>query len=186
MPNSFVTPRSVAHQASLSMGLPRQEYWSRLPFPSPRELPDPQIRPESPPLAYKFFTTEPQGSLKVCLHMCSQSLQSCQTPSAYTLEPASLLSLWHSPGRNNGVDCHALLQGIFPTQVSNLYLTHCRWILYPLSHLKICLVLYKFPDCLSKWLSHYAFPSTMNMSSLFSTFVTQHLVFQILAILVGV
>ena len=94
-----------------------------------------------------------------------------------------------SPGRNNGVDCHALLQGIFWTRGSNLYLQHCRWLLYPPSHLKIYLVLYKFPDCLSKWLSHYAFPSTMNMSSLISTFLTQHLVlpvFQILAILVVV
>ena len=94
-----------------------------------------------------------------------------------------------SPGRNNGVDCHALLQGIFWTRGSNLYLQHCRWLLYPPSHLKIYLVLYKFPDCLSKWLSHYAFPSTMNMSTLISTFLTQHLVlpvFQILAILVVV
>ena len=39
-----------------------------------------------------------------------------------------------SPGRNTGVDCHALLQGIFPTQGSNPGLLHCRWILYQLSH----------------------------------------------------
>ena len=35
MPNSFATPRTIAHQALLSMGFPRQEYWSGLPFPSP-------------------------------------------------------------------------------------------------------------------------------------------------------
>ena len=49
-----------------------------------------------------------------------------------------LLCLWDSPGKNTGVDCHALLQGIFPTQGSNLHLLcllHCRKILYPLSHL---------------------------------------------------
>ena len=43
-----------------------------------------------------------------------------------------------SPGTNDGVDCHALLQGIFPTQESNPYLwcrLHCRQVLYPLSHL---------------------------------------------------
>ena len=34
-----------------------------------------------------------------------------------------------SPGRSTGVGCHALLQGIFPTQGSNLGLPHCRWIL---------------------------------------------------------
>ena len=38
MSNSFVTPWPVAHQAPLSMGLSRQEYWSRLPFPSGKLL----------------------------------------------------------------------------------------------------------------------------------------------------
>ena len=51
---------TVAHQAPLSMGFSRQEYWSGLPFPSPEELPDPGIKPESlmsPALAGGFFTT---------------------------------------------------------------------------------------------------------------------------------
>ena len=39
-----------------------------------------------------------------------------------------------SPGKYTGVDCHALLQGIFPIQGSNPALLHCRWILYHLSH----------------------------------------------------
>ena len=39
-----------------------------------------------------------------------------------------------SPGKNTRVGCHALLQGIFLTQGSNLGLLHCRWILYQLSH----------------------------------------------------
>ena len=39
-----------------------------------------------------------------------------------------------SPGKNTGVGCHALLQGIFPTQGSNPGLLHCRWILSQLSH----------------------------------------------------
>ena len=39
-----------------------------------------------------------------------------------------------SPGQNTEVDCHALLQGIFPTQGLNPGLPHCRWILYHLSH----------------------------------------------------
>ena len=43
----FVTPRAVAHQAPQSMGFSRQEYWSGLPFPSPRDLPDPGIEPRS-------------------------------------------------------------------------------------------------------------------------------------------
>ena len=44
-----------------------------------------------------------------------------------------LLCPWDSPGKNTGVGCHALLQGIFPTQGSSLYLLHWEWILYSLS-----------------------------------------------------
>ena len=44
----FVTPWTVACQAPLSIGFPRQEYWSSLPFPSPGDLPDPRIEPVSP------------------------------------------------------------------------------------------------------------------------------------------
>ena len=45
-----------------------------------------------------------------------------------------LLCPWDSPGRNTGVGCYALFQGIFPTQGSNSHLLHCRQILYHLSH----------------------------------------------------
>ena len=48
-------------QASLSMGFPRQEYWRGLPFPSPGDPSDPGIKPMSPALAGRFFTTEPPG-----------------------------------------------------------------------------------------------------------------------------
>ena len=56
----FVTPWTVAHQAPLSMGFSRQEYWSGLPCPSPRDLPGPGVEPKSvksPALAGGFFTT---------------------------------------------------------------------------------------------------------------------------------
>ena len=63
MSDSFVTPWTVAHQALLSMGLPRHEYRSVLLFPSPGDLPDPGIKlvSLSPALAGGFFTTEPPG-----------------------------------------------------------------------------------------------------------------------------
>ena len=57
----FATPWTIAHQAPLSMGFFRQEYWSQLPFPSPGDLPNSGIRSVSPALAGKFFTTEPPG-----------------------------------------------------------------------------------------------------------------------------
>ena len=50
------------------------------------------------------------------------------------LEPSRLFCPWDSQGKNTGADSHTLLQGIFPTQGSNLGLLHCRQILYHLSH----------------------------------------------------
>ena len=47
MTDSFVVPWTVACQAPLSMGFPRYEYWRGLPFPTPGDLPDPEIEPLS-------------------------------------------------------------------------------------------------------------------------------------------
>ena len=57
----FMIPWTVAHQAPLSMGFSRQEYWHGLPFSSLGDLPDSRIEPESPALAGRFFTTESPG-----------------------------------------------------------------------------------------------------------------------------
>ena len=57
----FVNPWTVAHQAPLSMGFPRQEYWSGLPFPSPGNLPDPGIELRSPALQADSLLSEPPG-----------------------------------------------------------------------------------------------------------------------------
>ena len=46
----FAIPWTLAYQASQSMGFSRQEYWNRLPFPSPGDLPDPGIEPKFPAL----------------------------------------------------------------------------------------------------------------------------------------
>ena len=59
--DSVRTSWTVAHQALLSMGFPRQVYWSGLPFPSLGDLPDPGIKPRSPALAGRFVPTEPPG-----------------------------------------------------------------------------------------------------------------------------
>ena len=55
----LASPWTVAYQAPLSVGFPRQEYWSGLPSPSPGDLPDPEVKPTCPALAGRFFTTEP-------------------------------------------------------------------------------------------------------------------------------
>ena len=58
------TPWTVACQAPLSVEFSSQEYWSGLPFPTPGDLPNPGVEPESlasPALAGRFFTTAPPG-----------------------------------------------------------------------------------------------------------------------------
>ena len=67
-----MTPQTVAHQAPLSMGFSRQEYWSGLPCPPPRDLPNAGIKPASlkfSTLADGFFTTsatwEAQANSKI-------------------------------------------------------------------------------------------------------------------------
>ena len=71
------------------------------------------------------------------------------------LRPHILYSPWNSPGQNTGVVSHSSLQGIFWTQGWNLGLSHCRQILYPLSHqgshstaiqLYMCVYIYSFSD----------------------------------------
>ena len=64
MCDSFAIPWTAACQAPLSMGFPRQEYWSGLPCPYPGDLPDSRIKPESPALAGGFFTTQLPGKPK--------------------------------------------------------------------------------------------------------------------------
>ena len=63
----FVTAWTVAHQAPLSKGFSRQEYWSGLPSPSPGNLPDSGIEPRSPALQADALTSEPPGKPSVSL-----------------------------------------------------------------------------------------------------------------------
>ena len=69
----FETPWAVACQAPTSMEFSRQEFWSRLPFPPPGDLPNPGMEPTSPVLAGGFFTTA------AAVAAAAKSLQSCPT-----------------------------------------------------------------------------------------------------------
>ena len=59
----FATPWTVAYRAPLSMGFSRQESWSGLPFPSPRDLPDRGIEPRTLALQVGSLRSEPPGKL---------------------------------------------------------------------------------------------------------------------------
>ena len=65
MSNTFTILWTVPCQTPLSLGFPRQEHYSGLPFPSPGNLPQPGIEPTSPARAGTFFTTEsPTSDIK--------------------------------------------------------------------------------------------------------------------------
>ena len=75
----FVTPWTVAHQAPLSMEFSRQGSWRGLPFPTPGDLPDPEIKPASlasPALAGVLFTPELLGSIYISLDYNGNTLYS--------------------------------------------------------------------------------------------------------------
>ena len=78
-----------------------------------------------------------RGSSQFRYQICISCI-SCITGRFFTCwttgEAPWIYSPWNSPDQNTGVGSLSLLQGIFPTQGSNPGLSHCRWILYQLSH----------------------------------------------------
>ena len=65
-----VTPWTVLHQAPLSVGFSRQEYWSELSFPPPGDLPNPGIKLGSPKLMHGFTTSKSIVCIYVCVYIC--------------------------------------------------------------------------------------------------------------------
>ena len=84
---------TVAHQAPLSMGFPRQEYWSVLPFPSPGDLPDPGIKSASPALQAGYLLQHHWGSpqcdvvqsLSHVQHFVTPRTAECQASLSFTI-----------------------------------------------------------------------------------------------------
>ena len=75
-----MAPGTGVHQAPLSMGFPKQEYWSGVPLPTPGDLPNPEIEPTSvsSALAERFFTTVPPGKLSLHFKNLILILATCQ------------------------------------------------------------------------------------------------------------
>ena len=80
-----------------------------------------------------FFSVVACGSSSVCVCVCVSCSVVSDSLQPHRLQPARLPCPWNSPGKNTGVGCHFLLQGIFLTQGLNLGLPHCGQILYHLS-----------------------------------------------------
>ena len=105
-------------------------------------VPQPGTESPSPALERRFLTTGPSGTSwfiifkgytpSVCVCVVTQSHLTLCNP--MDCSPVGSSVHGDSPARNTGVDCHALLQGIFQTQGLNPGLPHCRQILYSLWH----------------------------------------------------
>ena len=77
MSDFFATPWTIPHRAPLSMGFPRQEYWSGLQFPLSENLPDLGIEPvplASPALADRLFTEPPGKYTRQLIYSCYRDL----------------------------------------------------------------------------------------------------------------
>ena len=99
----------AAHQAPPSLGFSRQEHWSGLPFPSP---PNSCVEAK----ISKVLCLE-KGLYEDCVQATLQLYTAICNPVDYSPPGSSVHG--DSPGKNTGVGCHALLQGIFLTQGSN-------------------------------------------------------------------
>ena len=81
---------AVTCQAPLPMGFSKQGYWSGLPFPAPGDLSDPGIKPASPALAGRFFTTMPPGKTRILsLPIHSKITVDCIIPLGFVTGTAS-------------------------------------------------------------------------------------------------
>ena len=114
------------------MGIPKQAYWSGLPFASPGNLPNQGSNLCLLCLQHwqaDSSTLAPPG--KYFIHVLCLAAQYCPTLIDYSPPGSSVHGDF--PGKNTGLGCHALLQGIFPIQGSNPGLPHGGQILYHLS-----------------------------------------------------
>ena len=122
----FATPWTITCQVPLSMEFSRQEYWSGLPFPPSGDLPTQGSnlhffcllywQVDSLPLAPSGKSFKHHVLCVLCL--VTQSYLTLCDPMDCSLPGTSVHG--HSPGRNTGMGCYALLQGIFPILVSHI------------------------------------------------------------------
>ena len=114
------TPGTVSRQAPLAMGLSRQESWNGLPCRPPGDLPASQADSSLSEHQGILSTSETSRTLSGnCV--CERDGPSVVSSSLWArgLRSARLLCPWDSPGKDPGVGCHSLFQGIFLTKGLN-------------------------------------------------------------------
>ena len=125
----FATPCIAAHQASLSitnsLSSLRLASIESVILSSHLNLCRPLLLMPTIPPSIKVFSTESHIRRSCNCLWCCLVAEMCPA----LLPPARLLCPWDFPGKNTGVNCNFLLQGIFLTQESNQGLLHCRQIL---------------------------------------------------------
>ena len=89
---------------------------------------EPRLRTKRKEYYFGFLNSQYYRIVVCCSCLVSQLCPTLLQPRG--LYPTRLLCPWHFPGKNNGVGCHFLLQGIFLTQGLSLCLLNCRLILY--------------------------------------------------------
>ena len=126
-PHTSNLPTSLTRSCLLG----KRPSW-RLFFILPQPFPIPVCLPLLPGIQSWYLLAKPVSKEgcephPTCVLSCSVASDSVRP---HGLQPARLLCPWGFPGKNTGVGCHALLQGIFLTQGSNPNLLHCRRVLY--------------------------------------------------------
>ena len=137
--SNSATLLTAARLVPLSMGFSRQEYWSGLLCPPPKDLPSwgtDLVSLLSSALAGRFFTSSTTWEAHIYIYVCRNVSvsHSVVSESWWPLGASQLFCPWNFPSKNTGAGSHSLLQGIFPTQRSNPVFLHCRQILYRLIH----------------------------------------------------
>ena len=82
----LASPGTVAHQAPLYTWFSRQEHWSRLPFPSPGDLPDPGLEPRSPALQVDSLPAEPPGKPRLFVNTLQTPPMPSQSSTAMLMD----------------------------------------------------------------------------------------------------
>ena len=100
---------------------------------------------QAPPKKKKMCLKPKEAYQALCFYLSESESVSHSVVSnslrPHGLQPTRFLCPWNSAGKNTGVGCHSLHQGIFPSRGSNPGLLHCRQILYCLSHQGSCSIL---------------------------------------------